>query len=46
MVKLWFNGDFNRGLMVFNGSYPLVNVYSLLWKDPPFLLGKFSVING
>ena len=25
------------------GTYPLVNVYSLLWKDPPFFMGKSTI---
>ena len=24
-------------------TYPLVNVYSLLWKDPPFFMGKSTI---
>jgi hypothetical protein len=23
--------------------YPLVNVYMLLWKNPPFLMGKLTI---
>ena len=29
--------------MGFNGIYPLVNVYILLWKDPPVLMGKWPL---
>ena len=27
-------------------NYPLVNVHSLQWKDPPFLMGKSTISTG
>ena len=41
--QIWGLGSGNRPKWLWN--YPLVNVYILPWKDPPFFMGK-STING
>jgi len=31
------------GPQLLRNSYPLVNVYKKLWKDPPFFMGKSTI---
>ena len=45
MVNGLIEGNFPMKIMGFSG-YPLANYYILLWKDPPFLMGKSTILGG